>query len=565
MRRGPLKQQGANLLRRSSSAIFPQAAIERLPPVLFPANFSCALAASLRITCPMLNPPDQFKCHTNVDAQNIPSLKQNSSSVDAQIRDSPPSPVSPPQGTLSRRAFLERSALAAGVAALAPFNILHAANKGNLVRCALIGGGARGTVHLDAMRREKIVALVDADESRHPVLLNSLRDKDATTTGIQVFTDYRRMFDKIGKQLDAVFVAAPNHHHALPAMLAMQSHIGAYVDKPLCHDIAEARALRELAAKSRAATQMGAQGHNEDGYRKLCELIWSGAIGAVRETHSWTNRANGGTGRRPPPLPVPKGVNWDAWIGPAPFRHFHEELHPHEWHGWRDFGNGSIGNMGCHVLDGVFWALKIGHPERIELEQIRGGGDERFPTGARVRWNIPQRGELPPAKIFWYEGLNPNAAGTASGRNRTATGSNRNLPPLLTELMQQNPDDELDRGGSGTLYVGDRGILFSGTYGDNVQFIPRVADGVAKPPPRVLPRPRDIFTDFLDAVRAGKKETGMDFDYASRLTEFTLLANLAMFAGVGNPVAWDGPNMKVTNHTALNRWVKQRPRRGWRA
>ena len=152
--------------------------------------------------------------------------------------------------------------------------------------------------------------------------------------------------------------------------------------------------MHAMAATSKVATQMGNQGHCEEGYRRLCEYIWAGAIGKITETHSWTNRANGGEGPRPPTLPIPAGLHWDEWIGPAPYRNYHSDLHPHEWHGWYDFGNGSIGNMGCHVLDGVYWALKIEHPSSIEVEQMRGGSDERYPTGSRVRWDVPARGNL---------------------------------------------------------------------------------------------------------------------------------------------------------------------------
>ena len=153
------------------------------------------------------------------------------------------------------------------------------------------------------------------------------------------------MFDKLHKQIDAVFVATPNHHHALPSMIAMQLGKGVYCEKPLCHDMAEARKLREMSHKYKVATQMGNQGHCDEGYRRLCEYVWAGVIGKITETHCWCDRSNGGVGPRPPTQPVPAGMHWDEWIGPAPYRDFHADLHPHEWHGWYDFGNGSLGNM----------------------------------------------------------------------------------------------------------------------------------------------------------------------------------------------------------------------------
>jgi predicted dehydrogenase len=470
------------------------------------------------------------------------------------------------KNNLTRRVFVKRSALAAGVFATAPFNILTAANAGDKVRCVQIGCGGRGTsAHLAATVKEKVVAIVDVDENRHVAVKKWLQSKDADSDKLQVFTDYRRMFDKIAKDFDAVFIATPNHHHALPALIAMGLGKNVYCEKPVCHDIAEARAMRALAAKSKIATQMGNQGHCEDGYRKLCEYIWAGVIGKVTETHSWTDRANGGEGPRPPVKPVPAGLHWDEWIGPAPYRDFHDDLHPHEWHGWYDFGNGSIGNMGCHVLDGVFWALKCEHPTSIEVEQMRGGSDERYPTGCRVRWDVPARADMPALKAYWYEGLNETTAGTAQGTLHAARGDDRNFPPLLLEFRKQYPDEELDSGDSGTLYVGENGVIFTGTYGNKMHIVPYEKMKETPAPAKTLPRPKNIFDDFLDAVREGSTKTSVPFEYGTRLTEFALLGNLAMKAGLHKKVLWDGPNMKVTNFGELNEWVQRPYRKGWKA
>jgi predicted dehydrogenase len=337
-----------------------------------------------------------------------------------------------------------------------------------------------------------------------------------------------------------------------------------YCEKPVCHDIAEARAMRSLAAKSKVATQMGNQGHCEDGYRKLCEYIWAGVIGKVTETHSWTNRANGGEGPRPPKLPVPAGMHWDEWIGPAPYRDFHDDIHPHEWHGWYDFGNGSIGNMGCHVLDGVYWALKCDHPTSIEAEQLRGGSDERYPTGSRVRWDVPARGDMAALKVYWYEGLNEKTTGKPQGTLRAVKGDDRNLPAILLELRAKYPDEGLDAGDSGTLYVGEKGVIFTGTYGDKMHIVPYEKMRETTAPDKSLPRPKSVFADFLDAVREGKTETSVPFEYGTRLTEFAILGNLAMKAGLNKKVMWDGPNMKVTNLPELNAWVQRPYRKGWK-
>lgn len=472
----------------------------------------------------------------------------------------------------SRRSFLQRTIVTGGALGLAGtldfpnLNLLAAASGSDKLRCVQIGCGGRGYSHLDAAIAkggQQLAAIVDPDVSKHAAVQNWLKKRNLPVDHVQLFTDYRSMFDKIGRQIDAVFIATPNHHHALPALLAMELGKHVYCEKPVCHSIAEARLMRERAKKAKVVTQMGNQGHCEEGYRRLCEYIWSGVIGKITETHSWTDRCNGGVGPRPPYEPVPNGLDWDVWIGPAPHRDFHSDLHPHEWHGWYDFGNGSIGNMGCHVLDGVYWALKLEHPKSIEMEYIRGGSKERYPTGSRIRWDFPARGEMPPVKVYWYEGLNKETKDEPFGNLRVARGAGRNLPPLVHELMKQYPDEEF--GSNGTLYVGEKGIIYTGTYGDRMHLVPMKRMNETPQPSKTLDRPKDIFTDFIQACLTGRKETAVSFDYGTRLTEFAILGNLAQQAGEGRKVEWDGPKMKVTNIPELNRLVKRAPRKGWKA
>ena len=467
---------------------------------------------------------------------------------------------------MNRRTFLKRASLATGAlsAGLFPVPNVLAAKAGDKLNCVQIGCGVRAMTHLEwlvTQSQDNLTAIVDPDEGRQAEIKRWLQGKGRDPAKVQVFADYRRMFDRLVKEIDAVFIATPNHHHAPAAMLAMQAGKGVFCEKPLCHDIGEARKLREMARQAKAPTQMGNQGHCEEGYRRLCEFVWGGVVGNITETHSWTNRANGGVGPRPPSLPPPAGLHWEEWIGPAPYRPYHTDLHPHDWHGWYDFGNGSIGNMGCHVLDGVYWALKLEHPTAVVAEEVRDGSSERYPTGSRIRWDFPARAGLPAVKVFWYEGLKQGASAAATGDLRTATGAARNLPPLLVELQKQYPDEEFDS--SGTLYVGEKGILYTGTYGNRMHLLPLEKMQQISQPPKTLPRPRNIMTDFLDACRQGKRETAASFDYASRLTEFTLLANLAQRAGVGQKLNWDGASMKVTNLPELNQWVSRPYRQGW--
>lgn len=464
----------------------------------------------------------------------------------------------------SRRTFLKNFSLAAGgISATQLFPAFgRVSNPANKLNCVVIGCGAKGKTHIATAAAENLVALVDADESRLDQARALAASKHADAEKIRTFTDYREMFDKMGKQIDAVFIATPNHQHALPSMMAMQLGKGVYCEKPLSHTIAEARMLAEMAARCKTPTQMGNQGHCAEGYRRLCEYVWAGAIGHITETHSWTARANGGIGPRPPVEAVPNTLHWDSWIGPASFRDYHADLHPHQWHGWFDFGNGSLGNMGCHVLDGVFWALKLEHPTRIEIEQMFGGSEERYPTGTRIRWDFPIRGDLPAVKAYWYDGrIGAGDTGDDNKATPRGTRGSVNLPPLLVELKKQYPEEKFDA--DGTLYVGEKGILYTGTYGNNMRIVPAKQMLETPEPPKTLQRPSGSAGDFLRACREGKADTAAGFDYSARLTEFTLLGNLAQRAGVGNPVEWDGPNMRVTNLADLNQWVKREYRKGW--
>jgi predicted dehydrogenase len=478
------------------------------------------------------------------------------------------------KSNLTRRSFLKRSALAAGTATAAQYmafpSILSARQPSDTLNCVQIGCGGRGQNHLDAIRSQgqNLVAMVDPIDSQIASSKKTLQHKGAKIDKVQNFNDYREMFDKIGKQIDAVFIAAPNHHHCRAALMALEAGKNVYCEKPLTHDIAEARKLREMSLRHpKVATQMGNQGHCYDGYRRLCEFVDAGVIGPITETHSWTNRANGGEGPRPPTLPVPPGVHWDSWIGPAPYRDYHSDLHPHQWHGWYDFGNGSIGNMGCHVLEGVYWALKVEHPTSIEMEHVRGGSDERYPLGSRVRWDIPARGNMPALKAYWYEGLNPNTTEKPEGANHEVKGKARNFPELALKLQAQYPDEELLSGDSGTLYVGEKGVIFTATYGGTntnpMHIVPMEKMDQIKQPPRTLPRYKDPFENFIQTCKAGRVDTSTPFEYGARLTEFCLLGNLAQHAGQGNKVMWDGPNMRVSNIPELNRWIKREDRKGW--
>ena len=481
---------------------------------------------------------------------------------------------------LGRREFMKTAA--AGVGAVAGARLLDmpyiiAAPPAGKLRTAMIGCGGQGTnAHVPHAARENLVALIDADDNNLAKAMKKAKEANPNldTAKVRTFHDYRTFFDQMHKEVDAVFIATPNHHHALPALIAMYHGIGAYVEKPMAYDIHEARLMAEYAKRYKVATQMGNQGHSGEGYRRLCEYIWAGAIGNVTEVYSWCDRKNGGVGPRPPAMPVPAGLHWDEWIGPAPFREYHPDtmsvgkdgktkvghLHPHEWHGWHDFGNGSLGNMGAHVLDGAYWALKLGAPTSIEMEEMNGGSDERYPIGTRLRWEYPARGDMPPVKVYWYDGARAGVKNAGTGDTGDNVGkSARNLPPLVTELQKQQ-DWKFDS--NGTLYVGDKGIMYTATYGGGVRIIPEAKHKAFPVPEKKIPRIEKLSHqgDFLRGVR-GVQEPCANFGYSAGLTEMVLLGNLAIKAGVGKKVEWDGN--KCTNMPEVNKFLKRDYRKGW--
>jgi predicted dehydrogenase len=472
------------------------------------------------------------------------------------------------QPRLTRRRFLRRTAAAAAGAAVA----VHAAGPVILavgipkLRCAVIGASGQGGASVNAATGERIVALVDADAGRLAGTMKHLAEKveGVDTATIRTFADYRRLFDAMAKEIDAVFVATPDHHHAPAAMRAIKAGKHTFCEKPLAHSIAECRALDEAARAAGVRTQMGNQGHCGDGYRRLCEYIWAGAIGPVRETHTWLGMVNGGTGGRPASQPVPDGLDWDIWLGPAPHRDYHPGLHPGSWRSWWDFGNGTLGDWGCHQLDGVFWALKLGHATSVEALEIHGGSEERYPVGSAVRYQFPARGDQPPVTVHWYDGVKPNTD-PAVKDDQGKTAATVPVRPALAAELEKKYDRRFDQswGGGGTLYVGEKGIMYTGNYGSGPRILPEEAHRAFPVPPESLPRVRHgPHGDFLRAIRENRPAAA-DFSYAAPFTEFVLLGQLGYKAGVGRHVAWDGPAMKAPGLPDLDRLIRREHRKGW--
>lgn len=460
----------------------------------------------------------------------------------------------------TRRQWLRQSATLAGatIGGLldAPF-LLADPKPNSRLATAVIGCGGRGEASLEAAAGEKRVAIVDIDEARLAAAAGRVSARSAKP---RAFSDYRRMFDAIHKDIDAVFVATPDHHHAPASMLGLQHGKHVFCEKPLCHDISQARALAEAAKHSRVVTMMGNQGHCAEGYRRLCEYLWAGAIGDVVETHSWSGFVNGGAGGRPPVKPVPPGVHWDEWLGPSPYRDYHEGLHPLYWRYYWDFGTGGLGDWGCHNLDGVFWALQPGQPANIECVGAIGGSDEKYPQASVIRWEIPARGKLPPLKVHWYDG---GKLDRAAARNRRGQITAPNYPPMLAEFEQKYGRDFHEGWDGGTFYIGTKGVMHTGCYGERPRLLPESAhQAFPVPAPRIPRIAGSHFDHFLRCCKAGTP-TCADFGYAAAITEFLLLGHLAIKAGVGARVKWDGAAMRCPNHPELDRWVQRAYRPGW--
>jgi predicted dehydrogenase len=479
---------------------------------------------------------------------------------------------------INRRRFLQSSALAgvgfwvAGGVALSREG--KAAN--DKINIACIGVGGKGSSDVDGARHVgQIVALCDVDED---FLNNKAAEK--TKEGAlkfpdaQKFFDYRELLTKLGDKIDAVTVSTPDHTHAPAALMAMKMGKHVYVQKPLTHTVAEARAMRETAAKMKVCTQMGNQGTAENGLREAVEIIRSGAIGPVKEVHVWTNRpvwpqAPEITDRPKEEQDVPKWLHWDLWLGTAPKRPFYHRkdkdfaqhrgmYHDFNWRGWWDFGTGALGDMACHTANLPFMALKLGQPTTIQAESGE-VNPETYPAWARIAFEFPARGGssdgMPALKFFWYEGKKSDK---------------KVLPPddlvkIMNDVREKN---NIKDSGSGSFLVGEKGMLFSpDDYGARYFLLPEEKFKDFKKPEPTLPRngkgDDGMKMEWAEAIRSGKPADALsNFDYAATLTETILLGNVAIRAG-GKKLEYDGSSGKVANNADADKWLKTEYRKDW--
>ncbi len=425
----------------------------------------------------------------------------------------------------TRRQFLTTAAATAvGLTILRSSRSAFAYEANEKLNVALIGAGGRGAANLQGVQGESIVALCDVDQRR-------AAETFAKYPNVKKYADYRRLLDEMDSQLDAVVVSTPNHIHVPASVTAMRMGKHAYCEKPLAHSVHEARQAAKVAAENKVATQMGTQIHASDNYRRIVELIRAGAIGEVSQCHCWL-RGGGSAADRPADRPpVPDGLHWDLWLGPAPERPYHPCYVPHDWHYWWDFGGGEFGNMGCHYFDLAFWALDLHAPNTIEAE----GPPphlESTPAWQHVRYQFGARGDQPPVSLTWTHGA---------------------------KKMTVFADHEFPDWAWG-VFVGTEGMLLA-SY-DKYLLWPEKKFTGYKPPEPNLPPSVGHHREWIEACKTGSPTT-CNFDYSGAVTEAMLLGNIAY--RMGTTLQWDSEAMQFTNCPEANHLLKREYREGWTA
>jgi predicted dehydrogenase len=354
---------------------------------------------------------------------------------------------------------------------------------------------------------------------------------------VAAYEDFREMLDK-QPELDAVLCATPDHTHAYVSLLSMRAGKHVYCEKPLTHNIWEAREVAKVARETGLATQMGNQLHSTDGIRQTVEYLRSGAIGAVRRVHAWVPAGRWTSGLRGLPednSPIPWGLNWDLWLGPRAMRPFHEAYAPVSWRDFWAFGCGALGDFGCHDMDSTVWAFDLPAPESVEVRPAGYSDADIIPYGEIGYYQFPARGEEPPLHLTWYSG------------------------GLRPPRPEQVPDD-FTMPGRGVLFEGEKGIILCrGNQAPNL--FPKSLREDFTPPEPSIPRSKGHHRDWIDAVKGGPA-AGSNFEYAARLTEITLLGVLSLRLG-GEKIYWDAKQMKVKGMPEADVFIREPVRDGW--
>jgi predicted dehydrogenase len=447
--------------------------------------------------------------------------------------------------TVTRRTFLGTTASAAAGLMIVPRRVLGGPGyqaPSDTLAIGCVGVGGKGTSDIWAASTEHIAALCDVDDDQMARFMTNKGNKPELQPKYDKaakYRDFRKMLEK--EKLDAITVSTPDHTHAVIAMTAMKMGKHVFVQKPLTHTIKEARLLAEEAKKRNLVTQMGNQGHAGEGARLVCEWIWDGAIGDVREAHVWTNRPIWPQGiDAPKEIPsVPPTLEWDVWLGPAPWRPYHPAYAPFNWRGWWDFGTGAVGDMGAHLIDQPFWALKLHHPATVQASASSFTKDS-YPIAEVITYEFPARGSMPPAKMIWYDG-----------------GLMPSRPVGLPDGRMMGDD------GGGVLFIGTKGQLLVSTYGGNPRLVPESLMQEYKRPEKTIPRSPGIMEEWIAAIKAGKKST-TDFEYSGAMTETMLLGNIALRMKDRRTVLhWDYEKMVFPNLPDADKYVHKDYRAGW--
>ena len=432
---------------------------------------------------------------------------------------------------IHRRQFLMESTAAAASAALAAPALIHARSPNEKLNIAVIGVAGRGEAQLSAAKQENVVALCDVDAAKLGAAAEQLR-------GVKTFQDFRRMFDQMHRQIDAVTVSTADHTHAVASMMGMRLGKHCYCEKPLAHSVFEVRTMTDIAREKRLATQLGTQIHAGDNYRRAVEWVRSGILGPISEVHVWLGANYQGPARptemsqpdgpkdRPP---VPANLDWDLWLGPAPYRPYHPAYVPFHWRYWWSFGNGALGDFFCHFCDLAFWALGLRYPTTVEAE-----GPVHLESTARwtiARQQYPAMGTQPPVTLTWYHG-----------------GA---YPAWLKEKG-------VPLWSSAVLFVGLKGMLIS-DYGQH-QLLPREKFANAKLSTPRIPASIGHHEEWIKACKSGSPTT-CNFEYSGPLSEAALLCNVALRSR--KKLQWDAAALKATNCSEADQYLRREYRKGW--
>jgi len=489
----------------------------------------------------------------------------------------------------TRRHFFFGSLLAgaipsAGFGSAASLRTLGYKSPNEKLNIASIGAGGKAGSDIAGCAGENIVALCDVD------------DKQAARTyqkyeNAPKYKDFRKMLDKEGRNIDAVIVTVPDFMHAIAANWCMERGKHVYVQKPLTRTVWEARMLRESANKYKVATQMGNQGYSNEGTRQAAEMIWAGEVGDVAEVHAWTDRPLWPQGLTsiPPPSPVPDTLDWDLWLGAAESRPYTSGgdgypnqfggnfYQPFNWRGFYDFGCGAIGDMACHILGAANLALRLTSPTSVECLKKEGASDFMYPRKSIIRYDFPARGNMPPVKIFWHDGLSvspeipgvpkgeligdlpslPRAAGAPHPPPTGYVGRLFNLAEY--EKVKDNPDAQIPKP-DGSVFIGSKGILTTGTYGEQTRLLPVEKMRDYHFPPPFLTRSPGHYRDWIRACKGGDAACS-NFNVASPFVEWMLLGVIAL--RVEGKIEYDPVKMKITNNADANKYLKPIHRKGW--